>query len=111
MSEEKEKSLFGLGHVATFAANILAVLGLFWAVDTHYASAADVQVMQRSLETQVRSLRVERTEDELFKLDMKKQAQRGRLSPEDEALYQRYLRKLNDTNKEQRAADAAPAKK
>lgn len=111
MSEEKEKSLFGLGHVATFAANVLGILGLFWAVDTHYASAADVQVMQRSMETQIRSLKLERTEDEVFKLDMKKQAQKGKLSPEDEALYQRYLRKLNETNKEQRAADNAPLKK
>ena len=112
MPVEKEKqSLFGLGHVATFAANILGILGLFWAVDSHYASAADVQVMQRSMETQIRSLKIERTEDEVFKLEMKKQAQKGKLSPEDEALYQRYLRKLNDTNREQRAADNAPMKK
>lgn len=89
---------------------IVALLGGFWAIDNHYASAADIVVLQRSLETQVRSLRIERTEDELFKLDMKKQAQNGKLSPEDEALYQRYLRKLNDTNKEQRAADLAPKK-
>ena len=67
--------------------------------------------MQRSMETQIRSLKLERTEDEVFKLDMKKQAQKGKLSPEDEALYQRYLRKLNETNKEQRAADNAPVKK
>ena len=89
----------------------MAILGGFWAIDNHYASAADVQVMQRSMETQIRSLKIERTEDEVFKLEMKKQTQKGRLSPEDEALYQRYLRKLNDTNKEQRAADTAPAKK
>ena len=90
---------------------IVALLGGFWAIDSHYAAAADIVILQRSLETQVRSLRIERTEDELFKLDMKKQAQKGKLSPEDEALYQRYLRKLNDTNKEQRAADNAPTKK
>lgn len=89
----------------------MAILGAFWAIDNHYASAADVQVMQRSMETQIRSLKIERTEDEVFKLEMKKQAQKGKLSPEDEALYQRYLRKLNETNKEQRAADNAPLKK
>ena len=90
---------------------VMAILGAFWAIDNHYASAADVQVMQRSMETQIRSLKIERTEDELFKLDMKKQAQKGKLSPEDEALYQRYLRKLNDANKEQQAADNTPQKK
>ena len=89
---------------------VIAILGGVWGIDSHYASAADIVVLQRSLETQVRSLRIERTEDELFKLDMKKQAQKGKLTPEDEALYQRYLRKLSDTNKEQRAADLAPKK-
>ncbi len=89
----------------------MAIFGAFWAIDNHYASAADVQVMQRSMETQIRSLKIERTEDEVFKLEMKKQAQKGKLSPEDEAMYQRYLRKLNDANKEQRAADNAPTKK
>jgi hypothetical protein len=94
---------------STFA-GVITILGGFWAIDSHYASAADVQVMQRSMETQIRSLKIERTEDEVFKLEMKKQAQKGKLSPEDEALYQRYLRKLNDTNREQRAADNAPKK-
>lgn len=91
-------------------APVMVILGAFWAIDSHYASAADVQTMQRSLETQVRSLKIERTEDELFKLDMKKQTQRGKLAPEDEALYQRYSRKLSDANKEQRSADAAAVK-
>jgi hypothetical protein len=86
------------------------ILGGFWAIDSHYASAQDLQVMQRSVETQVRTLRIERTEDELFKLDMKRSVQKGKLSPEDEALYQRYTRKLSETNKEQRSADAADVK-
>ncbi len=98
-------------NLSSTVAAVMAILGGFWAIDNHYASAADVQVMQRSMETQIRSLKIERTEDEVFKLDMKKQAQKGKLSPEDEALYQRYLRKLNETNKEQRAADNAPVKK
>lgn len=90
---------------------VIAILGGVWAIDSHYASAADIGLLQRSMETQVRSLRIERTEDELFKLDMKKQAQNGKLSPEDEAMYQRYLRKLTDANKEQRASDNAQLKK
>ena len=107
----EEKSGFSFAKLGSTAAGLVDILGVFWAIDSHYASAADVQVMQRSMETQIRSLKLERTEDEVFKLDMKKQAQKGKLSPEDEALYQRYLRKLNETNKEQRAADNAPVKK
>jgi len=107
----EEKTGFSLAKLGSTAAGAMAILGAFWAIDNHYASAADVQVMQRSMETQIRSLKIERTEDEVFKLEMKKQTQKGKLSPEDTALYQRYLRKLSDTNKEQRAADAAPVKK
>lgn len=85
---------------------IVAILGAFWALDNHYASAQEVSQMQRSMETQVRSLKIERAEDEVFKLDMKKQAQKGKLSPEDQAIHERYLRKLTDAQMEQRAADA-----
>ena len=106
-----QKLGFNFANLSSTVVSVVALLGGFWAIDSHYASAADVQVMQRSMETQIRSLKLERTEDEVFKLDMKKQAQKGKLSPEDEALYQRYLRKLNETNKEQRAADNAPLKK
>ena len=106
-----QKLGFNFANLSSTVVSVVALLGGFWAIDSHYASAADVQVMQRSMETQIRSLKLERTEDEVFKLDMKKQAQKGKLSPEDEALYQRYLRKLNETNKEQRAADNAPVKK
>lgn len=85
---------------------VVAILGAFWAIDNHYASASDVGQLQRSLESQVRSMRIERVEDELFKLDMKKQSQNGKLSPEDAALYQRYSRKLDQTETEQKAADS-----
>lgn len=112
---------FSIKQISSTVVAIVAVMGAFWSIDNHYASAADVITMQRtietqvastqrSLETQVRSLKIERTEDELFKLDMKKQSQRGKLSPEDEAMYQRYLRKLTDANKEQRASDSASKK-
>lgn len=89
---------------STIAA-IAAILGAFWAIDNHYASAGDVGQLQRSLESQVRALRSERAEDELFKLDMKKQSQNGKLSPEDAALYQRYSRRLDQTEKEQTISD------
>ena len=110
MSEEASTTI-SLKTAGSTIATIVAILGAFWALDNHYASAADVAVLQRSLETQVRSLRQERVEDELFKLDMKKQAQKGKLSPEDEALYQRYLRKITQTVLEQKTADEKPTKK
>ena len=99
-----------LKYLAGTMVPVASLLGAFWVIDNHYASAADVQNIQRSMETQVRSLKIERTEDELFKLDMKRSAQKGKLTPEDEALYQRYTRKLGDANKEQRAADSAATK-
>ena len=110
MAEEESNTVVKtLKILSSIIVPTAAVLGALWAIDSHYASAADVLVMQRSIETQMRSLKVDRTEDELFKLDMKKQAQKGKLSPEDEALYQRYVRRLSDTSNEQRAADVAAA--
>lgn len=90
---------------------VVAILGAFWAIDNHYASASDVGQLQRSLESQVRALRSERAEDELFKLDMKRQSQSGKLSPEDAALYQRYSRRLDQTEKEQTVTDSKPPQK
>ncbi len=95
---------------------VLTILGGIWAINNHYASAADIEKVQkkmedhvvgvqRSLETQVRSLRQERADDEIFKLEMKKASQKGRLSPEDSAMLERFLRRSAETNKEQRAAD------
>lgn len=111
MPPAAKKLGFNFANISSTVVSVVALLGGFWAIDNHYASAADVQVMQRSMETQIRSLKIERTEDELFKLDMKKQAQRGKLTPEDEALYQRYLRKLTDANKEQRSSDNTQTKR
>lgn len=98
-------SAFNLKNVMTTITGIVSVLGAFWAIDNHYASAADVQQLQRSMETQVRMLRQERTEDELLKLDAKKEAQNGKLSPEEEAMRVRYVRRLKITELEQQAAD------
>lgn len=95
---------------SSLIAAVAAILGAFWSIDNHYASAAEVEVLKRSIESQVRSLRQERAEDELFKLDMRKQAT-GKLSPEEEAMYQRYLRKINQTTQEQKESDARITKK
>lgn len=93
----KYLTLKSVGSVIT---GVVAILGAFWALDNHYASAADVQTLQRSIETQVRALRQERIEDELFKLDTKKEVQGGKLSPEDAALRARYIRRLKMTEEE-----------
>jgi hypothetical protein len=118
--EEKATSItISVKMVTSVITGVVAVLGAVWAVDNHYASAADitqvqrsmevqVQTVQRSLETQVRSLRQERADDEIFKLQMKKEAQGGKLSPEDAAMLERFLRRSAETAKEQRAADNAP---
>jgi hypothetical protein len=118
--EEKSPSVtVSLKTVTVVVTSAVTLLGAVWAIDNHYASAADisqvqrnmevqVQTVQRSLETQVRTLRQERADDEIFKLQMKKQAQNGKLSPEDAAMLERFLRRSNETAKEQRAADSAP---
>lgn len=90
---------------------IVGILGGVWAIDNHYASAADVDKVQRSLETQIRSIRQEQVEDEIFKLDMRRNSQAGKLSPEDSALYQRYIRRLTQTIDDQRKTDRLQSSK
>lgn len=121
MADEEKASTISINvkTITSVITGVVAVLGAVWAVDNHYASAADieqvqrnvtvqVQTVQRSLETQVRSLRQERADDEIFKLQMKKESQNGKLSPEDAAMLERFLRRSAETSKEQRAADNAP---
>ena len=110
-----------LKTASSLVAAVVAILGGVWGIDNHYASAADivqvqrsmelhVNTVQRTLETQVRSLRQERADDEIFKLQMKKEVQKGKLSPEDSAILERFLRRSSETNKEQRVADSAAKK-
>ena len=118
MTKEEPSIPVSLKLSGQVGAAVLTILGALWAIDNHYASAADIAQVQRnmeihvntvqhSLETQVRSLRQERADDEIFKLQMKKEAQNGKLSPEDSAMLERFLRRSTETNKEQRAADNA----
>lgn len=88
--------------VSSIFTGIGAVLGAVWAIDTHYASAADLEKVQKSVEAQVIQLRQERVEDELFKLDAKKQTQKGKLDPVEAALYERYSRRIQQTQQELR---------
>jgi len=96
---------------------ILTIGGAFWAMDTHYAkaedvvklqvkTAADVEKLQINVEVQFAQARVDRLEDELFKLDAKKQAQEGRLDPIDTAMYERYVRRLQQVQQQSRSVIA-----
>lgn len=102
--EETPKHLvINLKTVGSIASAIVAILGAVWAIDSHYASAADVEKIQRSMSQQVNQLRIERTEDELFKLDVKKQTQGGKLEPIDQALHDRYVRRIKEVQMEEKA--------
>lgn len=81
------------GIAASFGA-VVAILGGIWAVDTHYASAADVTAIKQDLTLQIQQMRVEQVEDQLFELDTRKAAHNGKLTPEDQAMYDRYTRRL-----------------
>jgi hypothetical protein len=94
-----------LKTASSLVTGVVAILGALWALDNHYASAADLRGLEQSIEKQVRILQQERVEDEMFKLDMKKQSQKGKLSPEDAALYERYSRKITIITNEQKAAE------
>lgn len=100
------ESHLGVKQLSSTIVAVVAIMGAFWAIDSHYAAAADVHKLQQSIESQVRLIRQERIEDEIFKLDVKKE-QRGKLTPEEAALYQRYTRRLQQTVIEQRLQDKA----
>jgi hypothetical protein len=102
MSEENEdkKITIDIKTIGSVLGSIVAVLTGVWALDSHYASAADVANLQRGFEEQIRYLRQEKVEDALFELDLKKQQQGGKLSPIDQALYERFSRRLHNTQVE-----------
>jgi hypothetical protein len=81
-------------------AGIVSILGSIWGLDSHYASAADVDTLKGQFQSQVVQLRQERVEDELFALDIKKQSQHGKLSPIDTAMYDRYQRRVQQYQEE-----------
>lgn len=98
MADEKS------GFLKTGAATISAVamlLGSVWAIDSHYASAADVEKIQRSVDSKITQFQQQHLENQVFLLDMKKQQQNGKLDPVDAAMAERYRRQLQqlDNNK------------
>ena len=98
MADEKS------GFLKTGAATISAVamlLGSVWAIDSHYASAADVEKIQKSVDSKITQFQQQHLENQVFLLDMKKQQQNGKLDPVDAAMAERYRRQLQqlDNNK------------
>ena len=92
------------GFLKTGAATISAVamlLGSVWAIDSHYASAADVEKIQKSVDSKITQFQQQHLENQVFLLDMKKQQQNGKLDPVDAAMAERYRRQLQqlDNNK------------
>ncbi len=76
---------------------VMVILGGLWGIDSHYASAADVKSIQRQFASQIVQSRTEALEDELFKLDAKKEAGM-KLTPVEEAMHNRYLRRLKESH-------------
>ena len=92
------------GIAASFGA-VVAILGSIWAIDTHYASAADVAAIKQDLTSQIQQMRREKVEDVLFDLDQKKAAHNGKLSPEDQANYDRQTRRLQEIQQQQNSTN------
>jgi len=74
---------------------VIAILGAFWAFDSHYATAADVENIQKSFTQQLIQLRSDDLDNKIFSLQRKKAKQNGKLDPDDEAVLERYQRQFD----------------
>lgn len=77
---------------------VVAILSSIWALNNHYASAEDVKSLRTEFGGQIEQLRQEKVDDELFRLDIKKQQQHGKLDPVDAAMYERYQRRSSNSS-------------
>jgi hypothetical protein len=105
MADEKDDSptiTVSFKMIGSVVAGVVAILGSIWAIDSHYASAADVQAIQKSFDAQFIKIQQTNDEDKMFELDIKKQTQGGKLDPVDAALYERYLRRLQVNTAQQK---------
>lgn len=96
-TNDEMPTMISVKTLSQTVAGVVAILGSIWAIDTHYASAEDVNKVQQEVNVQIQQLRTEKIEDELFLLDMKKQQQGGKLNPLDAAMYERYTRRLQES--------------
>jgi len=74
---------------------VIAILGAFWALDSHYATAADMQAFQNSVTQQLIQLRSDDLDNKIFALQRKKAKHNGKLDPDDEAVLERYKRQFD----------------
>ena len=83
---------------------IATILGALWAFDGHYATAADLQQTQQTFTQQVTQMREDAIDDKIFELQLKQNQQKGKLSPIDAALLDRYQRKLQELQTQLKAS-------
>jgi hypothetical protein len=108
--DDSPKITVSFKMIGSLVAGTVAILGSIWAIDSHYASAADVQAIQKSFDIQFIKMQQTTDEDKLFELDIKKQAQGGKLDPVDAALYERYVRRLRTNTDQQNKLQSEIAK-
>ena len=83
--------------------SIVTILAAFWAVDSHYATAADLQNVENSFASQMVRNRTEDLDDRIFELELKKSQLKGKLDPIDDAMLERYKRNLRKLEASQNA--------
>jgi hypothetical protein len=77
-----------------------ALLATVWGIDSHYATAADVSKIERSLDDKLTRFQSQHLENQLFILDMKRQQAQGKQDPIDAAMAERYKRQLQQLDAE-----------
>lgn len=77
-----------------------ALLGTVWAIDSHYATAADVSQIQRGVDDKITRFQSQHLENQLFLLDLRKQQAGGKQDPVDAAMTERYKRQLQQLDAE-----------
>lgn len=90
--------------------SIGAILGTLWALDSHYASAADLENIQKAFAQQIQQIRASDIDDKIFMLEIKKNTQQGQLDPVDAAMLDRYTRQQKTLQFEQLKSQQVPAK-
>ncbi len=90
---------------------IIAILGALWALDSHYASAADLESTKATFTKELIQLRADQLDDKIFELQLKQNKQKGTLSPEDGAMLERYKRKLDEVHTEMKEAQEKAERK
>jgi len=86
-------------RIGTVVSLVGALLGGWVYVTSNFASAADLERLQRSVNTSMQSIRVKSLEDKIFELNFKQGQNPKAFSALDNALLQRYKQELQDARK------------